>query len=362
MRRMHTTILATGLAAAALPAVGAGAMAYVTAPRSITTPSQVMVANDNGTGARAIARGQSAAISPDGTKVAYQAVSSSSDTGWSGFVVEVATGARTALGSACVTTPVWSPDSQWLACQTQSANAKGFVTGNGLGLVSVPASLAGVATLPVADYVAAKGNAVDYGMAFSPDSTRIAFSFSSYPPPIDGGTLLVAPLSNSGAHTRVMTRASSPVWGDAGIAVARSRRVRVSLGGPPMRLIRTQVWTVQPDGTGARQVTRYSATGLTTGPYPVAWAPAGNLLLGAIGGEDQSDPITISVPGGGIRVLRRGAIDVPAAISADGRRVLYTAGMDGPPVNIRVIGTRGGTPRTLVRNASGPSVTAGWNG
>ena len=53
---------------------------------------------------------------------------------------------------------------------------------------------------------------------------------------------------------------------------------------------------------------------------------------------------------------------MPAAISADGRRVLYTAGMDGPPVNIRVIGTRGGTPRTLVRNASGPSVTAGWNG
>ena len=68
---------------------------------------------------------------------------------------------------------------------------------------------------------------------------------------------------------------------------------------------------------------------------------AENLLLGAIGGEDQSDPITISVPGGGIRVLRRGAIDMPAAISADGRRVLYTAGRDGPPVNIRVNGTRG---------------------
>ena len=58
MRRMHTTILATGLASAALPAVGAGAMAYVTAPRSSTTPSQVMVANDNGSGARAIASGQ----------------------------------------------------------------------------------------------------------------------------------------------------------------------------------------------------------------------------------------------------------------------------------------------------------------
>ena len=28
-----------------------------------------------------------------------------------------------------------------LACQTQSANAKGFVTGNGLGLVSVPVKL-----------------------------------------------------------------------------------------------------------------------------------------------------------------------------------------------------------------------------
>ncbi len=352
--------LLVGTAVVVAPAAATAAMAYVTSPRSVTATPRVMVANDDGTGARAVASGIGAAISPDGRRVAYQASSARADL--SSAIVDLATGASVSLGTACVGPLTWSPDARWIACQTQSANARDIVTGNGLGLVPVPASFAGITSLSVVDYIAPRGNAVDMGVAFSPDSSRIAFTWSRYPAPMTAGTLFVAPLSNAAARTRLLARASGPVWGAPGIAATQSSLARVRLGRSWTRVVHTQLWVVQPDGTGARRITRYRARGLTAGPFAVAWSPSGASLVGGIGGQDQSDVATINVATGVVRVLRRGALSSPVAVSADGRRILVARGIDGPPQSIQVIGVNGRSARTLVSRAGQPSVTAGWNG
>ena len=352
--------LLAGTAVVVGPAAATATMAYVTSPRSLSAKAQVMVANDDGTNARAVATGIAAVISPDGARVAYQASSARAD--FSSAVVDLASGASVSLGTACTGPLTWSPDSRWIACQTQSANRRGIVTGNGLGLVSVPASLVGVTSLTVSDYIAPRGNAVDIGVAFSPDSSRIAFTWARYPGPMTAGTLFVAPLSNAAARTRLLPRASGPVWGTPGIAATQSSLARVKLGRSWTRVVHNQVWVVQPDGSGARRITRYRARGLTAGPYAVAWAPSGASLIGGIGGQDQSDVATINIASGAVRVLRRGTLSVPVAVSADGLRILVARGIDGPPQSIQVIGVTGLGTRTLVRRAMQPSVTAGWNG
>ncbi|MBM3635062.1 MAG: hypothetical protein FJW99_07225 [Actinobacteria bacterium] len=361
MNRTTLVALAAGSAVLAVPAAASAVMAYTTTPRNINTPRQLVVANDDGTGARTIARAMDAAISPDGTMVAYMTSSNSSSTSFAASLVELASGTTVSLGSACVSTPVWSPNSRTIACQTQSVNAKGFVTGNGLGLFSVPTSLAGVTSLAITGFIAPRGNGVDYSMAFSPDSASIAYAWKTN---ASRGlpSLYVAPLSNAAARVRVLARGGGPVWGTLGIIASQQTYVRVRMGRSMGRTIHSQVWVVQPDGTGARRITNYRARGLTAGPFATAIAPAGDLLAGGVGGEDQSDLGVINVASGGVRIFSRGTLNFPVAFSADGQRILYSTGSDGGPQSIRTIGVGGGTPRVIVRNAGGVSVSNGWNG
>ena len=361
MNRKTLIALAAGSAALAAPAAASAALAYVTTPRNIKTQPYLMVANDDGSAARAIAPATDAAISPDGGMVAYMSNSESSDTGFATSLVELATNTTVSLGTACVSTPVWSPNSRTLACQTQSANARGFVTGNGLGTYSVPTSLAGLTSLAITNFIAPRGNGVDYSMAFSPDSLSIAYAWKTYTSRALP-SLYVAPLANAAARVRVLARAGGPVWGSVGIAAGQQRNVRVRLGGSMVRTVQSQVWVVQPDGTGARRITRYRATGLTAGPFATAWAPAGNLLAGGIGGEDQQDLAVINVANGGVRILRRGQLNDPVAFSLDGQRILFSTGVEGGTQSIRTIGVNGRSARVLVRQGRNPSVSAGWNG
>ena len=362
MNRKTLVALAAGSAVLAIPAAASAAIAYVTTPRNINTPRQLVVANDDGTGARTIAPAMEAAISPDGTMVAYMTSSNSSDTGFATSLVELASGATASLGPDCVGTPVWSPNSRTIACQTQSANAAGIVTGNGLGLYSVPTSLAGVSSLAISNFIAARGNGVDYAMAFSPDSASIAYAWK--PNSSRGLTnLYVAPLSNAAARVQVLARGGGPVWGAQGIAASQQTNVRVRMGRSMVRTVQSQVWVVQPNGTGARRITRYRATGLTAGPFATVWSPAGNLLAGGVGGQDQQDLGVINVASGAVRIFRRGTINMPVAFSADGQRILFVTGTEGGPQSIRSIGVNGASPRVIVNNAGGASVsTGGWVG
>lgn len=361
---MHRTLIIgiAGVAAVAIPAVANATMAYVTVPTSPRGTSAVMVAGDLGQNPQRVAAGINAAISPDGARVAYQQAPTRGQNAPPTFIRDLATGDQAQVAGECMGGMTWSPNSQLLACQTESATAKGIVTGDGLGLVTVPASLAGVASLPLVDWIAPLGNNVAFGVAFSPDSTQLAFSNQPFSSHAIAGTLYVAPVADAAARTTLLTRASSPVWGPTGIAATRGKNVRIKLGRSTMPMWRTQIWRVQPDGSGASQLTHYSARSLTSGPYAALWAPDGSFIAGDISGEDQAQLSTFTVPGGKVKMLDPTNISSPLAVSADGTRVLYESGMDGGDTSIRIIGTNGKGKRVLVKQAAGASVTAGWNG
>lgn len=359
MRTTTMVALAAGALASA-PALAGATMAYVTVPRSPTATSYVMVAADDGTQAVRVTPGTTVSISPDGARIAYQAWDrASQDT--LAYVRDLATGDTATLVGACDSALTWSPDATMVACTTVSASRKGIVTGNGLGIARIPASLAGVTSIPVGDFMAAPGNGVAQGVAFSPDSSRIAFSWSRYGSRAAAGTLYVAPVSDASARVAVLTRASGPVWGVHGIAVGRSAWATVRLGSSRTRVIHTQVWTISPDLSTMGQLTHYRARGLMSGPWPDAWSPDGTTIVGAIGGEDVSDLATFRVPGGATRTLQQGMIFSPVSVSADGRRLLFESGLDGRNPSIRVMGIAGGGARTLVSRATNVSVTPGWN-
>jgi|GEM_PF-416585 Tol biopolymer transport system component len=375
MRRLNLIAPAVGLLALAAPAAASAAMAYITTPRDAKVQGQVMVANDDGSGARAVASGEFAAISPDGTKMAYHDYGNFSQPPAPKIgVVDIATGERALLtGVECVGELIWAPNSQLIACQTQSSNAKGYLSGNGLGLVSVPTSLAGVAGLEVKNYISARGNAVDRSVSFSPDSASIAFAWRRYSQDEGATSVYVAPVATAAARRRVLTRAANPVWGAPGIAASRQGRVRseVTLEGKRFSIIDivpTQIWTVQPDGTGARQVTsfRWRAQGFSAGLIPAAWSPAGTHIAGTVGEIScqaaQAGVATISVSTGKVRLPIRKTSMSPVAYSADGQRILITDGCRGRQANIRVVNVNDSAQQTLVANAGLVSVSAGWNG
>ncbi len=175
------------------------------------------------------------------------------------------------------------------------------------------------------------------------------------------GTLYVAPITDAAARVAVLQRASGPVWGGSGIAASKSTSVMVTMGGSRMRTVHTQVWTVNPDGSGARRITNYKAKGLMAGPSASLWVPGGARIIGNIVGEDVSNLAAFAVPGGATTRLVNTNLSFPAAVTPDGQRVLYAVELGGSGPSIRMIGMNGKGKRVLVRQASSPSVTADWN-
>ncbi len=335
-------------------------MAYVSVPKHVTGKTYAMLANDNGSNPVRVAEAITASISPDGARLAYQMYAGPKANAPATTVRDIASGLSASVGTTCTGGLTWSPDSKWIACNTQTATSK-WVTGNGLGLIAVPATLTGGGTLPVADYIASVGNEVGYGFAFSPDSSQIAFSLARFSSKAPAGTLYVAPITDAAARVAVLQRASGPVWGASGIAATQATSVMVTMGGSRMRNVHTQVWTVNADGSGARRITNYKAKGLMSGPGASLWVPGGASIVGIIGGEDVSNLATFAVSGGASKVLVNTNSSAPVAVTPDGQRVLYENMLDGNNSSIRMIGMNGKGKRVLVRQASNPSVTADWN-
>ena len=262
-------VLAAGIAAVSAPTIATATMVYVAPPAKGSPTSWVMLANDDGSNAVKVVAGTAASISPDGSRVAYQVWNPKQDNPTSN-VRDLASGATAVLDGTCQPGVLpWSPDSTLLACTTQTANAKGFVTGNGLGLAQIPASLEGVSSIPVGNYIPAPGNAVADGVAFSPDSAQIAFSLAKFGSHAAAGTLYVAPVANATARTTVLARAAAPVWSTSGIAAMQSTNVTVTLNGARTPMVHTQIWTISPDLSSKKQ--------LTHSRHPVSWPALGQL-------------------------------------------------------------------------------------
>ncbi len=350
-----------GIAVIGAPAAASATMAYISIPKHFSGKTYAMLANDNGSNPVRVAEAIAVSISPDGARLAHQTYGGPKNNAPTTTVRDIASGLSVSVGSTCNGGLTWSPDSKWIACSTGAFTSKGTFTGMGLGLIAVPATLTGGQTLPVADYIASVGNQVDYRVAFSPDSSQIAFSLAKFNSKAPAGTLYVAPITDAAARVVVLQRSSGPVWGASGIAASQSINVRVTVDGSRTRMVRTQVWTVNPDGSGALRITNYKAKGLTAGPSASLWVPGGARIIGTIVGEDVSNLATFAVPGGAITRLVNTNLPFPAAVTPDGQRVLYANELGGSGPSIRMIGMNGKGKRVLVRQASNPSVTADWN-
>ncbi|MCC6831397.1 MAG: PD40 domain-containing protein [Thermoleophilia bacterium] len=341
--------VAASIAVLAVPATGQATIAF---QKPTGTGDRIHLANDDGGGAHVLAaRGTNAVISPDGTRLAYQPLRGSAGPG-PVRILTIAGGSVVASGQICRNMPVWSPDGTRLVCVTETATAAGFVSGEGLALIDA-------ATGARTTLVRAPGNQVD-SVDWSPDGTRIAYSAGRF-----GSTtsnVYVADPASMPARILAVRDATGPVWGPARIAVTRYARRRVRIGGQPSTVIHSQIWTVNPGGGGARRLTSVPpGPFLITGPFASAWTPDGTTVIGSIGGDDHSVPITVNAASGAVRRLGSSrVIAYPEAVSADGRTLLMNEDFIAGAGRLRLVGIGGRRGRIILRGISTVSVTANW--
>jgi Tol biopolymer transport system component len=330
---MPSLLLILLAAALAAPAQARATLVFERGENSVR-PS-IWVAGDDGSGARRIAVGQTPALSPDGRLVAFLR--------WTGarldlYVIPSGGGTARLLrrNAGWGGDLVWSPDSSRLAA------VEGELTN----------------TLVVLEVATGKRTPLAHGIisgfSFSPDGRSIAFGRSAKresSSPVD-----VYAASVTGRSLRRLThdgRSLYPLWGPRSIALDKQRPARYG--------VNFQVWLMNPDGGGARQLTHVKVPLLITGLVPRAWSRDGSRLLAEFGGQDTSDAFTIDPRTGAARDLRPPFGDglTGFGLSADGRYVLaQTGGIDsGTPHSVVRIPYGGGRARVLARRASRPS----WN-
>jgi len=301
-------------------------------------------------------RGWGAEISPDGRLVAYLRGPVGDATGL--VVRDLATGARVTAAPAdgqyaSVRGLEWAPDSTALLVETQTADAEGFVTGEGLAVVD---ARTGAPTV----IVPARGSQTN-GYGWSPDAQRIAYNRQAYAGRLYGGTLYVAGRDGTGAVS--LGRGSDPLWGPAVIAIRRYTSERWQ----GTRVWHSQIWTVDPaqGAASARQLTRFRPSHpMVTGPWVGWWTPDGRTLVGGVGGEDYTEPARIDVATGRLRYVRidgeRQPEAVVAGLSADGATLLVQRDVISGNPTFWTVPLAGGAGTRFLRGATSVSVPATW--
>ena len=361
MRKTTIGLMATALAGAG--ALGAstatGTIAWVSTAGNPGANAPLIVANDDGSNPVQVARGSQPILSPNGARLAYQVVSQTV-TAWRVMDIASRTVVPVARGCAEYGSARWTPDSTRLVCGTFSTRRGGIITGQGLAMAQVPATLVPGTPIPLTTLIPARGNNVEppaQGVSFSPDGTRMAFATAAWNKPT---SVFVAPIADLSQRTRVLARATSPVWGPSALAATRVQNVTVRLGGERTRTVQQNVWTVNPDGTGARAITSFRARGLVYGPYASFWTPDGATIVGSIGGQDYVRSATFAVATRRTTILQRGTDTFPVAVSADGQWIAFQPATESTRYPLRMMRLDGTGARTIARNAAMPSFSANW--
>lgn len=340
--------LATLAALACLTAAAADAtIAYERGPAS-GNPS-IWVAEDTGASPRLIVPaggGFEPKIAPDASAVAFASLPVHGNPALE--LVPVTGGAPTTLAAneANMNNTAWSPDAKTIATTVGS-------TGGRETLVLITVATKATRTIATGSF---------QGASFSPDSTQLAYARApndrGFPTASDIYTVPVA----GGAPVRITSnhRSTTPVWGPAKIAFARTFKARGRREDAP----KSNVWLMNANGSQARQLTHQKAPYLLSGPAPLQWSASGAQLLAQFGGQDTIYGEAVNPSTGTARPLSSNKSLayglIAAGISRDGSTVLgATGGFEpGPGHNIVSVPFAGGPVKVLIRNAFSPS----WNG
>jgi hypothetical protein len=321
-------------------AAGATYLTFVQHPRS-ATPS-IAIANLDGTGVRTLGPGTGALISPDGTDVAV-VDDLPGNAGSTLFLYPVGGGAPRQLyhSKAFINLIGWSADSELLLADAPTGlkEAGPLLT---INAASGAAQTIANGVLEGASFSEAGTDDVVYALSASLQLTAKVNLFTSSP---------------AGGETEQLTHdghSIDPLWGPAGIVFARFRM----RGGEKFPI--NQLWSINADGSGAKQLTHMSVGSLSQGLSPVAFSANGKHLLAVYGGEDQSAAWTVDLSGPTAVVHNLGRHyfeNTPEGISRDGTMVLLSAGFEGTPAAVEIAPWDGGKPTVVIKGAAGAS----WN-
>jgi hypothetical protein len=325
------------------PCVGcSGRLAFVKTGR---TGDVVWVSDLAGTHQRRLGPGDVPLVSPSGA-----AVAAGLSGGRSALVIYGPGSARHMFfkSSRVAAQPLaWSPESRYLAVE---------LFGNYPGRHDHDSGLAVVDTTTFKATTIARGSIC--GASFSPaPPDRLVYGLGPAGTFCLSARVNVIAANPDGSQRRPITRdghSLNPVWGPTKIAFDREQLRRKAAP-------KYQVWLMNPDGTGRKQLTRTKVPMLLEGLVPMQFSADGERLLTQFVGLDTSETWTIQIAGASPRQLKVRGVSVTAGgLSQDGTAVLvdYNGFLNPPSAGtVETVPFTGGTATVLVRHAGFPS----WN-
>jgi Tol biopolymer transport system component len=337
--------LLTIAALLAAPAAAQATLAYTT---HIFHP-HVVVAQDNGKGAKTIGAGTNSRVSPNGELVVFERENAAKGKGPEMKLYDVATGkTRTIFTSWRDSyTVAWSPDSTMVAA----------LTGGELGK----------RTLYVIDVETGKKTRIASGyfsgVSFSPDDEELVFGIGGEE---FGGKTNVVRAPVTGGPTSQLTHdgiSTSPLWGPQGqIVFVKQLNVKNRRYHTP----KNDLFLMNADGKAVKRLTHTVVGDLVFGLFPTAWSASGNQLLAEFGGQDTSYAVAVNPKTGKETNLSPGNSETGfqgVALTPDGKTVLGSIGyFDGgggaDQLKIASIPYKGGKAKVIVKGGFDPS----WGG
>jgi hypothetical protein len=309
---------------------------------SNTSPAFVWIANANGSGARKLAKGSQASISPDGATVAVSGAGGSS-----GPALELySTSGKAEHGffpgaKVGATVLAWTFDSRFLLVSLLSTGVS--AKGSGLEVVD---------TSDMKSWKLASG--VIYGGGFDPTGTEVVYASSASQN--ENAPVNVHTVGLDGGQPQQITsegHSLEPLFVKGGILFdfETSRGVNKAPA--------YQLWLYT--GSHFKQLTHMKIPALQDGLVPMQASSDGNHIIASFGGEDTYNTWAVQIsPFKAKEIMVDGKTVQPAGISSDGQQLLVTlGGFEGPADGGSVVsvGFNGGNPTTLVKGAAALS----WN-
>jgi Tol biopolymer transport system component len=332
------------LAVVALLAVPAGANATLAYVTHVFHP-HVVVANNNGKGAKAIGAGTNPRVAPNGKLVAFEREGAKGK-GPEMKLYDLATGKTKTIFTPWreTYTFAWSPDSTMVAA----------LRGGELG----------TRTLSVVNVETGKSTRIAKGyfngVSFSPDSSEVVFGLSNgefggktniIRGPVAGGP--TSPLTHDGIS-------ASPLWGPQGqIVFVKQLNAKGRKYGP-----KNDLFLMNENGKAVKRLTHTVVGDLVSGLFPLAWSASGNQLLAEFGGQDTSYAVAVNPKTGKETNLSPDNSESGFAgvtLTPDGKTVLgVIGGWEGAATSLEIasIPYKGGKAKIVVKGGFLPS----WGG